>query len=198
MPKMIRDIEQGSDAWFKLRCGSIGGSSIKAVLTGGKGKTRKSLMYQLAGERITGQKHEFKATPAMEEGTRREEESRDTFEFITGLKVEEVGLIQGDVQHTHCSPDGIINDMVGLELKNPLVHTQIKYIDENRLPLEYIAQVQYSMWVTGYDDWYFFSYYPGLKSFLKYVERDEEYIKNMEKEVKRFLKELDFLVKKMQ
>ena len=160
MPKIIRDCEQGSEAWGKYRVGSIGGSSIKSVLTGGKGKTRMSLMYQLAGERITGQKYSFQATPAMEEGVRREEESRGAFEIITDLEVEKVGLIQGDIPYTHCSPDGIINES-GLELKNPLIHTQIKYIAENRLPLEYVDQVQYSMWITGFSYWWWPRYWSG-------------------------------------
>jgi len=195
--QIIKDINQLSDEWFSMRCGSIGGSSIQAVMTGGKGKTRKSLMYQLASEIITGEKYQFNSTQAMDEGVRREAESRDTFCFITGLDVEEVGLIKGDIEGTHCSPDGLTSDGAGLELKNPMAHTQVKYIDEDRVPLEYVKQVQFSMWITGYDFWWFFSYYPKLKPFLLRVGRDEKLIKQIETETIKFLDELNVLVKKM-
>lgn len=196
--KIIKDIEQLSDAWFSLCCGSIGGSSIQAVMTGGKGKTRKSLMYQLASEVMTGEKYQFNSTPAMDEGVRREAESRDTFCFITGLEIEEVGLIKGSVESTHCSPDGLTSDGAGLELKNPMAHTQVKYIDEDRLPLEYVKQVMFSMWITGYDYWWFFSYHPKLKPFLLKVKRDNELIKTIETETIKFLAELKTLLKKME
>ena len=133
----------------------------------------------------------------MEEGTRREPESRDSFCFITELDVEEVGLIKGSIEGTHCSPDGLTSDGAGLELKNPIYTTQVKRIDEDRLPLEYVKQVQYSMWITGYDYWWFFSYHPKLKPFLLQVERDEKLIKEIETETIKFLAELNRLVKKM-
>ena len=197
MPEIIYG-EQNTDVWRSLRIGSVGGSSIKAVMTGGKGKTRMSLMYQLAGERITGRKYEFKATPAMEEGIRREPESKAEFEFITELELQDVALVKGDIPYTHCSPDSIlISEPAGLELKNPLIHTHIKYINEGRLPPEYVYQVQYSMWITGYEYWYFFSYFPGIKPLLLKVKRDEAKIKEIEVATMVFLKDLDELVEKM-
>jgi len=197
VPEIIRDIDQLSDEWFKLRVGSIGGSSIQAVMTGGQGKTRKSLMYQLTSEILTGEKYGFNSTPAMDEGTRRESESRAKFSLMTFLDVEEVGLIKGDIEGTHVSPDGLTSDGAGLELKNPMAHTQVKYIDEDRLPLEYVKQVQYSMWITGYKRWWFFSYHPKIKPLLIEVYRDEALIKTIETETIKFLAELNRLVEKM-
>jgi len=197
MSKIIRDVDQLSEEWFSLRCGSIGGSSIQAVMAGGKGKTRKTLMYQFASEILTGEKYGFNPTQAMEEGTRREPESRDTFCLITGLDIEEVGLIKGDIERTHVSPDGLTSDGAGLELKNPMAHTQVKYVDEDRLPLEYVKQVQYSMWITGYERWWFFSYHPKIKPLLIEVYRDEALIKTIETETIKFLAELNRLVEKM-
>ena len=199
MPTIIRDISQLTKEWFAECCGSIGGSSIKNLLAKGKGKSRKSLLYQKAGERLTNNNYDPKISdrPAVKEGTRREAESRTKFCLITGLDVEEVGLIKGDIEGTHCSPDGLTSDGSGLELKNPMAHTQVKYIDEDRIPLEYVKQVQYSMWITGYEYWWFFSYHPKLKPLLLKVQRDEDYIKTIESETKKFIKELDELVEKM-
>ena len=203
MPKIIRDIEQGSIEWDVLRLGSVGGSGIKKVLTKGRAgkpsKTRITYKRELAQEIVTGEKTDSYVSDDMLEGTRREPESRGAFELITGLEVEQVGLIHGDIPRTHVSPDGLTSDGYGLELKNPKIETHIKYIDMgNMVPIEYIAQVQYSMWITNCEYWYFFSYYPGLKSLLLKVERDEKFIKEMKVKLGVFLKELDFLVKKMQ
>ena len=78
-----------------------------------------------------------------------------------------------------------------------MAHTQVKYIDEDRLPPEYVKQVQYSMWIGGYPYWWFFSYHPKLKPFLLKVERDNELIKTIESETKKFLDELKLLIEKM-
>jgi len=196
--EIIRDIDQLSKEWFSARCGSIGGSGIKALMSKGQGKTRKSLLYQLASEKLTGEKYEFKTTSAMEEGTRREDESRKEFCFITGLECEETGLIKGNIEGTHCSPDGLTSDGAGLELKNPMAHTQVKYINEDRLPTEYVKQVQYSMWIAEYDYWWFFSYHPKLNPFLLKVERDEKLIKEIKTETIKFLAELKTLIRKME
>jgi len=155
-------------------------------------------MYQLAAEIITGIKTESYQSQAMINGLEREEETLSAFSFITNLDIKRVSVIKGDVPRTHCSPDSLLaNESAGVEVKSPLAHTQIRYIDEDRLPLEYVAQVQYSMWITGYEYWYFFSYYPGIKPLLLKVERDEEYIKNLAAKTKLFLEDLEKLVEKM-
>ena len=189
--------KQGDDEWYKHRLGSIGASSAQSLMAKGQGISRKSLMYQLASEIITGKKYQIKTTPAMEEGLRREPKSRAKFSLITGLDIEEIGLIKGNVKGTHASADGLTSDGAGLELKNPMAHTQVKYIDEDRLPLEYVKQVQYSMWIAEYDHWWFFSYHPKLNPLLLKVERDEKLIKEIKSEVFKFLVELDHLIKKM-
>jgi len=195
--QIIRDINQLSKDWFSLRIGSVGGSSIKNLMAKGQGKSRKSLMYQLVEEIRENKKYEGYVSKAMEEGTRREPESRRDFCFITGLEVEEVGLIKGSVPQTHCSPDGLTSDGAGLELKNPIYTTQVRRLDENILPAEYVKQVQYSMWIAEYDYWWFFSYHSRLKPFLLKVERDEKLIREIKTETIKFLAELNLLIIKM-
>ena len=58
MPEIIRGIEQGSIEWHSLRLGSVGGSSLNAVLAKGQGKMRQALLYQLAAEILSGEKTE--------------------------------------------------------------------------------------------------------------------------------------------
>jgi len=91
---MILDCDQLSDEWFKARIGSIGGSSIASVVAGGQGKMRKTLMYRLAGEILSGQKYEGYTNPHMERGIEQEAEARAMYEFMTGKEVKNVGLVK--------------------------------------------------------------------------------------------------------
>lgn len=79
----------------------------------------------------------------------------------------------------------------GLEIKCPAAHTQVKYLFGNKLPTEYILQVQGSMWVTGLDEWDFLSYHPSLPTLLLNVKKDEAIHKALDKYVPPFIKELN-------
>ena len=189
--------DQGTPEWNQHRIGSIGGSSIKNLMAKGQYKSRTTLLYQLAGEILSGEKHQIRQTPEMARGLLLEPDARDTFEFITGLDVEQVSLIRR-ATHIHVSPDGLTSDGGGLEIKCPMASTQCRYIAENRPPLEYIGQIQYSIFVTGYPHWWFFSYHPKMKPLLLKIKPDDEYIKNLQSEILSFLRELDELVRKLQ
>jgi len=192
---------QGSEEWFKKRVGSVGASSINKIITstGKRSTQRKAYMYQLAGEIITGVKAESYSNANMEEGVLREQESRELFEFTHNVEIEEVGLILPFENAVyHCSPDGIIKGKEeGLELKNVLASTQVKYLDKNVLPTEYRLQCQFSLFVTGWDVWHFFTYHPGIKPFYIKVLRDEELIKIIHAEINIFIGELETLVNKL-
>lgn len=188
--------KQGDEIWMQHRIGSIGGSKINDLMAKGQGKSRATFLYQLAGEILSGEKHNITQTPAMSRGLEIEPEARSTFEFITGLEVEEVSLIKRAAR-IHCSPDGLTSDGGGLEIKCPMAPAQCKYVIENRLPLEYIGQIQYSLFVTGYPHWWFFSYHPKIKPLLLKITPDNEYIAVLESELIRFINELDVLVSKL-
>ena len=201
--KIIRDIEQGSEAWFQLRAGSVGASSLDKIITstGKRSTQRKKYMYQLAGEEITGQKAESYTSAAMEEGIRREAEARELFELIHDVEVEQVALIipDGDPGF-HVSPDGILKNQsirTGFEMKNPNMATHVEYLLKGVLPTKYKLQVQMCMYVSGFKYWYFMSYYSGLKPFIIKVGRDEGLIKIIGEELKLFVKEVNEIVSKI-
>jgi hypothetical protein len=59
---------------------------------------------------------------------------------------------------------------------------------------EYIAQCQYSMWVTGAAGWYFANYDPRMKrEGLHYVllERDQETMAQFDEMVPEFIEAMD-------
>lgn len=199
---IITDIEQGSEEWKNLKLGRPSASRANEIITS-QGKptaknTRLNYMYELAAEIITQQRVEGFKSSAMETGNEREDESRTAFELKTGLEIEQVGVVYKDEKkEILCSPDGLINRKEGLELKNVLPKTQIKRLINNILPTEYIVQVQFSMYITGFKKWHFFSYCPGLRSLHIEAARDEKFIELLDIEIKMFLADLKELVEKI-
>lgn len=198
MPIII-ECEQRSPEWFEAICGNVGASSIDKIITtkGEPSKQRTEYMMTLAAERITGKQEVGYLTQAMVNGIEREAEARSLFEMSQGVEVQQVGLIYKDDKSAHCSPDGLIGERSGLEIKNPISKTHIKYLLDERLPTEYFCQVQFSLLVSGRGSWWFMSHYPGIKPFMVDVFRDEKWIEKCEKELKEFNQELDEMVKRL-
>ncbi len=190
------EIIQGSTEWMVLRCGSLGASRAKDAVAGGQGKSRKSLAYQLAAEKVTGIKSEFHTTPAMQHGIDTEPEARRFFEFEKDLNVLEVGLVTNDkYPGYHASPDGLIGDDCGIEIKCPQPATHVKYLTENRLPVEYKAQVQYSMMICERESWWFVSYHPSFsKQLILEVKRDDKYLSELSSKLEMFSSELGEII----
>ena len=196
---VISDIIQRSEEWFIEKNGKPSSSNFDKILTstGKKSSQRKSYLYSLADSVCRGVVEEGYTNEAMEEGVARESESRRLFEFLHG-PVQEVGMVYKDkYKRFLCSPDGLlINEPMGLELKNPLGKTHIQYLEEGKLPTKYFCQVHGSMYVTGYESWYFMSYVPGYESFILEVKRDNDWCELLGEALDKFCTELDDLVKR--
>lgn len=180
---IITDHEQGTPEWFESRLGIPSASSYSKLVTstGKRASTFDDYCYQLACERITGERTDTIKTPAMQRGNELEEEARTAYEFIYEKTVTETGFILDDSKLFGASPDGLItvdgNYEHGLEIKCPMPKTHLKYLDKGKLPTEYKAQVHGCMLVTGLEYWDFISYHPQIEMFFIRVERDEEFIK---------------------
>jgi len=198
---IIEHMEQGSPEWMTARAGNPGASSIDKIITStGKISTsREKYLYQMAGEKITGKKEESFSSAAMSRGTELEPKARQFFALMTGYIVEEVGLIYpNELRQWHVSPDSILTGKeIGLEIKCPLLATHVEYLDKGKLPTKYKCQVQSSMLCTGFQSWFFMSYYPGVKPLIIEVERDDQLISLMESAIEEFIFDLNELVKKL-
>lgn len=188
MSVQIIDCEQGSDSWRQARCGIPTASEFATVLAKGEGRTRRSYMLKLAGEILTGEPMESYNNAHMERGKVMEDEARDLYIFTTGVELVRVGFIRNG--NAGCSPDSLIGENGGLEIKTALPHIQIERLLKNDLPPEHKAQVQGSMWVSERDRWDFVSYWPNLPMLRVQVRRDNGYIANLAGEVARFNDEL--------
>ncbi len=199
MPIII-DLIQGSPEWVSEKIGKPSASNASKIITneGVKSKQSEGYLYELVAERLTGCKEEGYKNENMAVGIEREEESRRFFELIHGVEVDRCGVVyKDDDKRFLCSPDGIINNEYGLELKNPLPKTQVKYLLDNKTPEVYFSQIQMSLYITDFKYWMFMAYVPLLKPLIIRVERDEVFIKKLEAELNKFSDELDRITEKL-
>lgn len=188
------DVAQGSVDWLALRAGVPSASNFGKIVTskGEPSKQSDKYLYQLVGEKLLGAPTETYQNDAMIRGQELEPEAREAYEFITDNKVEEVGFCYyDDNKLIGASPDGIIGEDGGLEIKCPSLPVHVEYLDKGKLPVIYLQQVQGCMLVTGRSYWDFFSYFPGLPPLLIRVERDEKFLGRLKPALDEFCEKLD-------
>jgi hypothetical protein len=108
----------------------------------------------------------------MEQGSILETEAIPFYEFAFGVEVKRAGFITDDAMQYGCSPDGLIGEDSGIEIKAPSAPVHLKYLLDGVLPEEYGPQVQGCMFVTGRPRWTFMSYCRKLPPLIVQVERD--------------------------
>jgi hypothetical protein len=161
----------------------------------GQGLTRLKYMRKLVAERITGKPMESYYNRHMERGHEQEPYARMAYEAMTGNILTETGFIKHTTLMAGCSPDGLIDDVGGVEIKSVLPTVQIETMERGGYPYEHAAQIQGSLWITGRKWWDFVSYSPDmpecLRVYIYRVGRDEPFIAELENEVTRFLNKVE-------
>ena len=201
------ELVQGSEDWFKVRMGKITASKLSDLMKKtkyGESTYKTRLRMELAIERITGKS----ASPnfmnqAMHDGIEREPDARTLFEAITGKEVALCGSFNHpEIVNTSASPDGLIRgENATLELKCPTHITHAKNLLSDKMPSNYIYQVQWQIACTESDFAYFASYHPDYPPELRLkwvrVERDDSVIKSLEEAVRQFDIEIEDLIIKL-
>lgn len=195
MTLQIIDCDQNSPEWISARLGIPTASKFATVMAKGEGKTRSEYMRKLAGEILTEEPAESFTSVHTERGHEMEDIARREYAFITNHEPFQVGFIRNG--NKGASPDSLIGENGGLEIKTAMPHIQIDRLERDRLPPEHKAQVQGNLWVSEREWWDFVSYWPKLPVLTVRVYRDEEYIKTMAEEVDRFNDELAELVERV-
>lgn len=192
MTVQIFNCEQGSPEWHAARLGIPTASEFKTILAKGEGKTRRTYMLKLLGERMTGEQMYSYENEHTQRGKDMEEEARDKYVLLKDAEVTRVGFIRnGDVG---CSPDSLIGNDGMLEIKTKLAHLQADLLLGNAVPSEHIAQLQGQLWVAEREWVDFVSYWPRMPTFVRRVHRDEPYIRQLAKAVEVFENELGTMI----
>lgn len=190
----IHDMEQGTPEWFAVRQGLATSSQFSTVLAKGQGKTRKTYLYKLAGERLTGEPSDSFSNRHMERGHEMEPQAREFYAFMEDAEPQQVGFITN--HGAGASPDSLIGESGMLEIKTKLPHLMLEAHERGKFPPEHYAQCQGQLWVAEREWCDLICYWPRMKPLIVRTYRDEEYLKTLADEVARFNDELDALVAK--
>jgi predicted phage-related endonuclease len=193
----IHTYEQRSPEWHEDRIGIPTASAFgKIVSASGKiltGATPRSYMLSLLGERLTRTPTIIRESAAMLRGRELEEFARRYYEESTGSTVKQVGFITDDLCRWGCSPDGIIDNCVGLEIKCPMLPAFLDYAGSREIPDDYYVQIQASMWITGFKFWHFLVYTDvrGMKPIRAFLEPDAKMMAAFDAALPSFCDQLD-------
>lgn len=195
----VFDCEQGSDEWLAVRAGIPTASEFCTVMAkgrdGGASKTRRTYMLKLAGEVLTGEPMDRYSNGHMERGHEMEAEARDLYAFMQDVEPRCVGFIRNG--NKGGSPDSLVGDDGGVEIKTALPHIQIERLLAGKVPPEHLPQVQGNIWIAEREWWDFVSYWPKLPPLIVRAYRDEPYIKTLSAAVDQFNEELAELVERI-
>jgi putative phage-type endonuclease len=204
-------INQGTEEWFQQRLGKVTASRISDVIAKTKtgiSTSRQNYLIQLVSERLTGKKTDSYTNQAMQDGIEREPIARKLYESKTNSIVTEVGFFDHPViKNSGASPDGAVNSeeegkYAGLiEIKCPIETTHTNTLMSKSVPTKYIPQMQWQMACTNARWVDFISFNPNfpdeLQVFIKRLDRDDDYIAELETEVMKFLEEVEQTIIKL-
>ena len=195
---IYREVEQGSDAWLRIRLGKCTASRVADVLAKtktGVSASRGNYLIQLALERVTGVIEPSFMNDAMQWGKDNEQTAKTAFEVAHNVFVDQVAFVDHPtIKDFGCSPDGVIGDSL-LELKCPYQSAVHWSYFKDGCPSKYYTQIQAQMSCTGAKSVWFVSFDPRMPTrsqlYIEEVLREEEFIKKLEDEVKQFLNEVE-------
>jgi hypothetical protein len=186
------DVQQRSQQWYDARRGMATCSRFDSILTPKTAKpssAQETLINELLAETMLPPEQGVirGMTAEMEQGVILEAEARCCFELeFAKAPVKEVGFVIASNGLYGGSPDALVGEDSGCEIKCPAGHTHISYIREGVLPSEYKCQVHGYMIVTGRKQWDFFSYCRNLPPFHLTINRDE-FTAKLESELATFV-----------
>lgn len=167
-------MEQRTEEWHAARKGRITASSVGAILGNAPYATRADVMRRMVREWV-GAPEEFEGNIATEYGVQNEAGALTEYQMETGLRVEPIGFVTRE-DWAGCSPDGLIGEAGGLEIKCPFGLRKedapaFKALEDQP---HYYDQVQFSLWVTDRSWWHFYQWSPRGTAMEK-VMRDYEW-----------------------
>lgn len=195
----MTEIIQGSPEWFAARLGKVTASRVADVIArtkSGWGASRANYMAELVAERLTGTPAASFINAAMQHGIDQEPNARAAYEFRANVDVQLVGFVDHPtIAMSGASPDGLVGSDGLLEIKAPQTATHIDMLLTRKIPEKYITQMMWQMACTGRKWCDFVSFDPRMPEAMSIlaerVERNNEIIAGLERDVSAFLAELD-------
>ena len=191
---IVHAAEQGSPEWRAARLGVVTASEFNEVLTPGKLLPAKGDAYlaRLVAETLLGAPVDEVSSDFMKRGTEMEPLARDHYAWTRSVTLERVGFITRDDGRVGASPDSLVGEDGGLEVKVPSAPVHVSYmLDPSRLADAYRGQVQGCLYITGRKWWDLMSWNPALPEVCVRVYPDPAYLAALAPALTAFLSRLD-------
>lgn len=194
------EIEQGTTEWHRMRAGVITASKVHDIIKKGRVKgsysaARQVYMNELIAQVCTGLLPDELTAKQVVWGKDNEPKALALYDPFEEKNIHQIAFIYGMDMRCGVSPDALVNDNGGLEIKCPWTTSQ--YIDQllggDPKP-EYLTQMQYSMWITKREYWDFANYDPRMKkNNIKIVthEPDLKLFEIFDNEIPKFIEDMD-------
>jgi len=208
-----REVSEGqrTHEWFQARVACLTASQAHLVLqrlkNGQRSQKAKDYITEIVAERLTGKVVEKYVSYFMDLGNEREPEARKAYEKQFQCMIQPVGFIlHPNIKWFGASPDGVIDEEIGVEFKCPQSSTHVEYLTGQcemieGVPAEYISQCDAGMACLELDRWIFASYHPDMPKHLQFysvdLRRNEKRIAELEYGVVEFLNEVDAVLEKL-
>jgi len=194
----IINLEQGTEEWFAARIGKLTASNAQAI--GANGKGLETYIIKIMSEKYSkGDRKNF-ANEHTDRGNELEPKARELYSFLNDTEVKEVGMMKLN-EYVSCSPDGLVGDDGGVEIKCPDDIGYFKFfIDgEKNIDSKYLWQIQMNLLISGRKWWDFVAYNPNFDKsmFVFRIFPDEEKFKKLEAGFEVGIKKIKEIDKKL-
>lgn len=167
------DVEQNTDEWMALRFGKATASQFPTIMANeGKafGEPAKRYALELALQLVTGRKAEYSfKTEHMERGHAMEPDALERYEQLNDVLVTNGGFFDGG--RFGDSPDGLIGDDGGLEIKSVIASVHYASLIRESFDPAYKWQLVGHLMCSGREWFDFASYctdFPDSSNLLVY------------------------------
>lgn len=187
---ILYEIDQGSPEWTIMRLGIPTASEFARLQTPASRvfpASAHKYAEEKVAEMITGQDEgSGYISEEMEMGQITEQEAADSYEFANEVKTQKVGFITDDEGLYGCSPDRLVGDAGGVEIKRKTPAGMVKYLIAQKIDPAHRAQVQGNMLVAGRLWWDWHLYNPDMPRLTIRTYRDERYIAELKQDILMF------------
>lgn len=150
------------------------------VLTLADNATVRGVAELLAAERIDGPDPDNQLGGRdIYRGIDSEDPARIAYAEHFGVEVTEIGfmVLDEDGYSIGLSPDGLVGDDGGLEIKAPRKKGHVATVVNGEVPAFHVAQIQTALLVTGRDWWDFCSFKGGMRLWVKRMYPDPDWFR---------------------
>lgn len=189
---IVHDCQQNTKEWLDARCGIPTASQFSRILTptGLVSTASKSYRNELIFDRFMGS-IESEATAFMARGSEMEIEAVSWYELTRAVDTEAVGFVTDDEGVYGSSPDRLVGDNGGMEIKCLSGPNHVGILLGDLLADKHKPQVQGNLWVTEREWWDVVAFNPVMQTDAVRVERDELFIAKLAKSMSIFVEKLE-------